>query len=205
MTVYVESNFVLEIALGQEQAQAAEAILDHAERREITLVLPVFSLSEPFAAIKRRSNDSQRLGNDLRALLRERGRSGPHQEDVRALRSASDLLESIERRELERLTATVDRLLSVATVIPVNEVTYAEALAIMGRIGLSHQDAMVYSSVLDHLKTTADHGPHLFANKNWRDFDVARILDELEALGCELVTGFDATALRIEQDLDRQS
>lgn len=31
MTVYVESNFVLEIALGQTEASAAERILDAAQ------------------------------------------------------------------------------------------------------------------------------------------------------------------------------
>jgi predicted nucleic acid-binding protein len=78
MTVYVESNFVLEIALGQEQASAAEAILDRAEGGEVKLALPAFSLSEPFAAVRRRANDTQRLGNELRHQLNELGRSGPH-------------------------------------------------------------------------------------------------------------------------------
>lgn len=202
MTVYVESNFVLEIALGQEQANAAEAILGRAERGEIMLALPSFSLSEPFAAIRRRSNESQRLGSELRTHMKERGRSAPHQEDVRELMKIPSLLESIERREIEMLTATIGRLLSIAIAIPISFATYTEALAIMDRIGLKPQDAMVYSPVLHHLRTANFPGPHLFANRNWLDFEVPQILNELEVLNCEFVRSFDVAALRLEQ-IDR--
>lgn len=43
MIVYVESNFILEIALEQNQAIAAEAILALAENGSITLALPAFT------------------------------------------------------------------------------------------------------------------------------------------------------------------
>lgn len=48
MIVYVESNFVLELALGQEQSASAEAILALAEAKKIELVVLGFALSEPF-------------------------------------------------------------------------------------------------------------------------------------------------------------
>ncbi len=43
MRVYVETNFVLELALQQEQHAACEAILQLAEARQIALVLPAYS------------------------------------------------------------------------------------------------------------------------------------------------------------------
>lgn len=49
--MYVESNFVLEIALGQEELTAAERLLVAAEQGAIELALPVFALSEPFARV----------------------------------------------------------------------------------------------------------------------------------------------------------
>jgi predicted nucleic acid-binding protein len=189
MTVYAESNFVLEIALGQEQASAAEAILERAERGEFTLALPAFSLGEPFATIRRRSNQSQRLGHDLRMHLNELSRSGPHQGDVRQLQSISAVLESIERRELERLAATVRRLLSVAATIPMDATTCAEALLVMDRLGLDHQDAVVYASIHHHIGISNHRGPHYFVCKD-KDFDIPQIQDELRSLRCELVTRF---------------
>lgn len=51
MRVYVESNFLLEIALEQEQAEAALLILELADARLITLSIPSFALSEPFSTL----------------------------------------------------------------------------------------------------------------------------------------------------------
>lgn len=48
MRVYVESNFVLEIALEQEQHRACEDLVRLAEDAAIELVLPSFALLEPY-------------------------------------------------------------------------------------------------------------------------------------------------------------
>jgi hypothetical protein len=44
MNVYVESNFVLELALLQEEHETCENILALCERAEAKLVLPAFCL-----------------------------------------------------------------------------------------------------------------------------------------------------------------
>ena len=54
MIVYVKSNFILEIALEQNQATAAESILALAESGQIELAFSAFALSEPFSTITRR-------------------------------------------------------------------------------------------------------------------------------------------------------
>jgi hypothetical protein len=45
--VYAESNFVLEIVLAQEQHAACKDFVTLADRHEVELVLPAFSLFEP--------------------------------------------------------------------------------------------------------------------------------------------------------------
>jgi len=47
MIVYVESNFILEMVLGQKYASAIESILQLAERGKIELTFPSFALCEP--------------------------------------------------------------------------------------------------------------------------------------------------------------
>ena len=47
MTVYVESNFVLEQALQQEQSESCDSLVRLAEAGDISLVIPAFSLAEP--------------------------------------------------------------------------------------------------------------------------------------------------------------
>jgi basic membrane lipoprotein Med (substrate-binding protein (PBP1-ABC) superfamily) len=57
MIIYVESNFALEIALGQEQSASAEAILSLAEQGKIALVFPGFALNEPLTTLAQAALD----------------------------------------------------------------------------------------------------------------------------------------------------
>ena len=61
MTVYVESNFVLELALQQEQCDSCLKIIDLATDQRITLAIPAFSLAEPHQTIR----DKARPGPSL--------------------------------------------------------------------------------------------------------------------------------------------
>lgn len=65
MIVYVETNFVLEVALGQEQAEAAAEILNRAEGGEIELAIPYLSLVEPFSTVTKRHRDRKHLSSAL--------------------------------------------------------------------------------------------------------------------------------------------
>lgn len=56
MNVYVESGFVLTLALQQDDHQAAHRVLELTQQRRITLKIPSFSLSEPFATVQYRAN-----------------------------------------------------------------------------------------------------------------------------------------------------
>ena len=78
MVVFVESNFVLELALGQEQAVATEAILQFAEQGKCVLVLPAIALSEPFSKVAYRSVERDRISTGRQQQLQELKRSVPH-------------------------------------------------------------------------------------------------------------------------------
>src|SRR6266852_7690785 len=78
MTVYFESNFVLEQALQQEGCDSCAEIIGLASKGRITLAVPAFSLAEPHVAISGKEKARSRLSNDLRTQLFELGRSKPH-------------------------------------------------------------------------------------------------------------------------------
>ena len=63
MRVYVETNFVLELVLEQEDGPACESILRSAEIASITLALPAFSLAEAASSLARR-HDWRRLTSE---------------------------------------------------------------------------------------------------------------------------------------------
>ena len=52
MNIYVESNFVLELALYQEQYQDCERVLSICEAGKAKLILPAFCIAEPYETLK---------------------------------------------------------------------------------------------------------------------------------------------------------
>ena len=59
MRVYVESNFVLELVLEQEQHLACREIVRLAEAGIIELVVPAFGLLEPYMTLHRRHREQE--------------------------------------------------------------------------------------------------------------------------------------------------
>lgn len=197
MTLYVESNFVLEIALGQEEWEPADRLLAAAEAGTIQLALPSFSLSEPFARITRGIRDRRRLMNQLNDQVGQLARSAPHQTEVGTLQSVPNLIASIDKRELDRLMSTVERLLTTAKLIDLDVSSFKVATDYRTRFGIEIEDAIILSGVIADLKKKSNLGQHLFANRNRKDFDDPGITADLKRLGCDVVWSFAEAATRL--------
>src|SRR6266446_5464157 len=79
MIVYVESNFVLELAFLQEEYESCLELLRLAESQDIHLVLPAFSIGEPYEVWVRRSKQRRELRDQMSTASRELWRSRPYQ------------------------------------------------------------------------------------------------------------------------------
>ena len=90
MIVYVESNFVLELALLQEESASCEAILQLAENGAIKLAMPAFSLGEPYETLVRRHGERRGLVSKLESEFKQLRRSSPY---AAALEKADALTE----------------------------------------------------------------------------------------------------------------
>jgi predicted nucleic acid-binding protein len=84
--VYVETNFLVELALGQEELRAVAELLDLAEQTAFTLVIPSFSLSEAFGTLAQRERSRRNLRSNLSEHLKQLRRSEPHQDAAEALK-----------------------------------------------------------------------------------------------------------------------
>lgn len=191
MILYVESNFVLEIALGQEQGESAEHLLRQCESGVSELRIPSFALAEPFATITQRGRSRRQLTNSLEEQIGQLARSQPHQEEVLHLQSAPAVLRSIEARETYRLQDTIERILSVGTCLPIELSTFYRATSYQSGFGLSPQDALIYASVIEDLERHSGSERRLFVNRNSRDFRDPGISAELQLYQCRLETNFD--------------
>ena len=191
MTVYVESNFVLEHSLQQEECDRCAGLIDFASKSHISLVVPAFSLAEPYVAISSKEKARTRLGNDLRHHLLELGRSKPHREVPTTFETLATTLIASAQFERDGLRNTVSRLLQTAEIIALDAVILRSASEIQEEFGMAGQDAIVLASVLAHLDL---HNPSesCFLNRNRKDFDDPDIRARLENYGCVFFGSFEA-------------
>lgn len=189
MIVYVESNFILEVALMQEQHESCNNIIELAEKRKINLIIPAYSLVEPFEAIKRHANTRIRFSQDLKKELNQILRSKPYQEEMQAILKVSDLLLKSQEDEKQRLQETILKLINVADIVPLTVDIISRANEYQIKHQFSPQDSLVYASVINHLKSSALK-KKCFMNRNSKDFDEPDIVNELEELDCKILFQF---------------
>jgi hypothetical protein len=188
--VYVESNFVLEIALRQEEVSECAALTEDSISKRVTLVLPAFSVFEPYYKIagngRKRRDLVQQVGNHARELGRTRG-----QEEIsRNLLDTIQVLAKSEDAEHKGLYSAVARILSACELIPLTSRIVERALTeIRSRLDLELPDALVYTSVLEHLRENPEDDA-CFVTKNTKDFADPDIETELGVLRCRLLTSF---------------
>lgn len=190
MIAYVESNFVLEIALGQDQAAEAEAILRLAESGAIELAFPSIAVTEPFSTITYRHLQRRRLGKELTDQIKHLRRSAPHGATVLALQPMLPLLEAVGDREARLVASVVARMLALGQAIPVDAAGFSRARTYQDSYGLSPQDALVFAGVISDLPRREPVERKCFVSRNWRDFDFADARNELQAYNCRYINSF---------------
>lgn len=190
MDVCVESNFVLEITLLQEQYESCERIVELCESGKAHLVIPAYSLVEPHETIVRYAKNRTKISNDLAKEVKQLSRSKPYQEETDALQGVTGFLIRSQEEEKERLRITIERLLKGSTVVPLDSEILISARKCQLDHDLSPQDSIVYASVLKHLSTSSSEA-NCFLNRNSKDFDDPDIVDVLNGHGCKMLFSFD--------------
>jgi hypothetical protein len=75
MNLYVESNFILELALEQEQYESCQSIVELGIRQKIHLVLPAFSIAETYETVIRRAKQREKLTREIVLEIQQLSRS----------------------------------------------------------------------------------------------------------------------------------
>ena len=187
MNIYLESNFVLELALLQEQSASCEQILSLGEAGRVRLAVPAYSLAEPYETLVRRQRKRRKMKEALDGELRQLSRSAAYEDQLGRFRDLTALLISSADEEDRRLEEVRSRLIETADLIPLE----ASVLAAVARYRhFSPQDALVYSAVLAHLERDYAR-PSCFLNKD-KDFGDQDVLEELGGYNCKLFPRFDS-------------
>ena len=190
MNVYVETNFVLELALAQEQQASCEEILSLSEAGRVRLVIPSYSVVEPYEALRRRHQARTEVSIHLEKELTQLARTAEYSSRLLGFREATALLVDSSHDEARRLESVRSRLLESAELISLERGVLRAAIGQPAGLDLSPQDNIVLASVLSHLDRTAP-PRSCFLNRNWRDFDDPEVVGRLAQHRCKLLSRFD--------------
>lgn len=188
MNIYLESNFVLELALLQEEQESCERILALCESGRAILIIPAYAFAEPNETLIRRDRDRKQLARELQIEFGQLSRSTINRMSGDAFQTVLSLLAVSGEQQKQRFADIRDRLLQVAEVIPLDRSVLSLAAAYEGQFSLSPQDALVFASVLQHLDANASLS--CFLTRNSEDFDDARIRAVLVQRNCKLLFKF---------------
>lgn len=189
MIVYIESNFVLELALLQEEHRSCDSIVSLAESLTIDLAIPAFSLFEPYEVWRRRTGERTELYERLIQEMGQLSRTEPYAKTIEDLGDPASILTRSGNQDKRRLDMTLRRILDCAVVIPLQGETLRNAIQFQGFLDLSPQDSVVYASVIAHL-SAASPGPKCFLNRDRKDFSIPDIREGLGQYDCRLITRF---------------
>ncbi|MGF1472932.1 MAG: PIN domain-containing protein [Rubrobacteraceae bacterium] len=202
MIVYAETNFVLELAFEQEEHESCRGLVAFAKEGEIELAVPAFCVGEAYARQIRRQRDRENLQRRLATELGELSRSPSYAGRLDEVREVTTLLVESAEEERRRLETVLGEIYETATLILLDEDVAREAQRQQANRGLGPQDALVYASILAHLKGSVAADPTAeqrgcFVTRD-RDFADEDVRSDLDGLGCKLLFKFD-TALEYVQ------
>ncbi len=203
MIVLAESNFVIELALEQEEAAHAQRIVELAEAHQIALVIPACAFAEPYHTSVRRRRERRALVSLLEKDLRQLGRSKSFTGLLRTSDEVARILRDSEIAEARGLDDAVQRLTACCRIPALSQATIDAALQIRRDFELKHDDSIVFASIEAALRETGP-GTKIFVNKNSKDFETSGIQAHLQQYGCKIISSFAAARQFIDQAVTRR-
>ena len=150
MKVYVESNFVLDLTLLQEQHTSCEGILRLCESAGIQLAIPAYSLVEPYETLIRNHKQRKEIKADLDKQIGQIARTAGYSQRLRGFQNLTALLIDSAHEEAKGLELVRARLLKIAEIIPLEADILVAAMRYQREHDLSPQDAVVYAHPITH-------------------------------------------------------
>jgi predicted nucleic acid-binding protein len=191
VNIYVETNFVLELTFEQEQCASCEQILQLCEAGQAKLIVPAYSLAEPHEKLSRQARRRRELQQLLDAELRQLSRTASYVSRIKSIQDIASLMVQSNEEERHRFIQCRDRLLNIGEIVALNANILIEAASYETTYDLTPQDALVYASVIGHLRQYQPQQA-CFLNRNSKDFDSPDIIDELRQFNCRMIPRFDS-------------
>lgn len=199
MHVFVESNFLLELAFRQSEHEVCARIKRGAGAATYVLYLPQYAVAEVFEKLRplrnRRDEYRRYILEEISQHRREDASDATKMDDL--TQALTTLLEERTQQQTQQLYTIASELAQEAVTLIMSPVIIQQAYRSSQSHGLSPQDGLVYASVLAEMQRLPPQAPKLFISRNKDDFGKPSIRAELQELGCEYLASFRAAAGRL--------
>jgi len=199
MIVIVETNFIIELALEQAEAEQVESIVEWAEEERINLAIPAFAFTEAYVNLALQSKRRNDFQNRLRAEIKQMSRSRAYAGLSQSPNSIIEALSSFDTEHHSKLAKVAQRLNAVAKLISVTDEVIEKIPERSDGLDLEIGDACICACVECYARDLKGAASY-FVTKD-KDFEHARGL--LEAHRCRLITGFGAAFGAIRERTDQ--
>lgn len=187
--VYVESNFLLELVLNQEEAREAQLILERAVSKVIELAIPVYALVEPIETLRRRQSDLRTFSENIKKQLREVERMAHVPLAKGTYTSLAKTVFDALNDWPARLQTQRQALVEAARLLPLDWATIERAQDILQQGVIKREpDALMLAAVLRDAEACSR--PSLLLNKNTKDFNMKDVAAVLSPLDCHAIGSF---------------
>lgn len=190
MNIYSETNFFLEIVFSQEQSKHCEKIISLGRRKKIKLVIPAYSFAEALYKLEAQRKKRENFQRELNSQLNQLAQTAQYNSQVTNFRNLDTFLTQNIEEEKKRFEKCRKDLTKIAEIIAFDALTIERAKSVATKYDLSLQDAIVFSSVLDHLQQ-GKASQNCFLNRNSKDFSQPGIIKRLQKLNCKFFADFE--------------
>jgi len=200
--VYVETNFLFELATARDKNESCATLLEWCRQRRIALRVPTYALPETRAAMRRRAAVQTGVARDLEDQYRDVDRLRTPEIADLYLESAKEL-ERTPRNERTRLSLVIEELFRSATFIALDhEVVKLSEHFRTSKVLSGDGDLLIFASIIRDLelrKSNGDTSPSLLVTG---DADFGNGRKWLKPYSCDLLTSYSAAVGRLKAQLE---
>lgn len=196
MIVYVETNFLFELALGRAQQDSCRVLMGWCRSGVIELRLPAFAMPEMHGAMRRRESARSDV---IRGLKAQQADARRHSANPEFYQVAEDDLQLWTLREGEQMGRLTQELLRVAIFVPLDFESLEHAYRLRAlKILTGDADSFILASIIRDLEVRISAGDVTRSLFVTGDTDFMRARPYLAPYSCDLLTSYSAAVARLK-------
>lgn len=185
VNVYIETNFILNLALRQEESIYSNRIVKLAAIGEICLILPSYCVMESYEALIKRHASRVNLAKNINKTLGDMGRSSFNRKIYETHKSLLTEIPSSISAEITKLDKILKKLLAISVLIPINPRTHKDGVLYRKRLNIRHEpDAFVLGSIKHDIETNRQRGRKIFVTTDSKFIQEPKVRRLLANLRC---------------------